>query len=178
MAKPEPQQLEFPRPKTLGKIGMAPVSTLKSELARTYRVAREAAGLTQRELAERLGVQQKFVAWCELEGERETFTSAHLTMGPPEWSFPIVSAMVVHLGAQVTKAVEIRHKLHVVRLADIVQTSSGATVGYSTAVASEREDWSIATLENQLRANRALLDTAMETDRALSVELRKRRGGR
>lgn len=165
----------MPRAKTLGKIGPSP---FKADLALAYRRARESWGGSQRDLADALGVQRKLVGLCELDDEPEAFNSAHLAVGPTEWALPIMSFMVVRVGAQITRAVEIQHKLHISRLASVVQSTSGLTCEYSAAVAREQEAWSIASLEAAHKANRKMLDGALETDRALSVAIMRARGGR
>jgi hypothetical protein len=169
---------DLPRPKTLGKIAPK-VSPYKPDLARVYRLARESWGGSQEELSDALGgVGQKFISWCESDEQRETFNTVHLAVGPTEWSLPIMSFMVVRVGAQITRAVEIQHKLHIARLAAVVQSTSGLTCEYSAAVAREQEAWSVASLEAAHKANRRMLDTTLETDRALSVALLKARAGR
>lgn len=106
-----------------------------------YRRARESWGGTQEELAAKLGVQQRIVSFCESADHRETFNTVHFAIGPTEWALPIMSFLVVRVGAQITRAVEIQHQLHVARLAAVVTTTSGLTCEYAGAVAREAERW-------------------------------------
>jgi hypothetical protein len=154
------------------------VSPLKPELARVYRMAREAWGGSQEELAAAIGVQQKFVSMCESADQRETFNSIHLEAGPGAWSMPIMTAMVVRLGAQLIRAVEIKHPTHVLRLATVMRSSSGVTCEYSSAIAREQEALSIASLDANLRAVRAAQDDLLEAERALLVALMRARGAK
>jgi transcriptional regulator with XRE-family HTH domain len=166
------------RPKTLGKLCGSP---RKRELARVYRMAREAAGLTQRELADRLGIQQKHVALCELADEPHTFTTAHLIDGPTEWSLPIMRGVIGHHRAQILEAVETVSETHAVLLAETTGECMGVMHAQSLLIAklnAQADDGQPAELEIVQSKARGGLKALLRVERKATVALMRARGGK
>jgi len=171
-----------PRAKVLGKILPRDAREIdKRELAALYRKAREEAGLSQRELAQRLGAQPKFVAWCELEAERETFSTWHLMRGPVEWSKAIMIGIAGHLKAQVLDAPDNVAENHLALCAQVTSECNAATSEYTAALATLTAldgDPSPAALDSLQRRSRAGANALLRADRKATVALMRARGGK
>ncbi len=75
--------------------------SLKAEMARASRLAREAAGVTQRQLALDIGAQAAHVARAELAHERETISVLHVARGPRAWALSMIGWAAAEHGATV-----------------------------------------------------------------------------
>jgi transcriptional regulator with XRE-family HTH domain len=176
LVNPKPE--DMPRPKLLGKLCG---SSRKRELARLYRSARDAAGLTQRELADRLGVQQKHVACCELDAEPHTFTTAHLVDGPTEWALPIVRGIIGHHRAQLLEGVDAVPESHAVLLAETTGECMGVMHAQSLLIAklnAQADDGQPAELEIVQSKARGGLKALLRVERKATVALMRARGGK
>lgn len=182
MSSAEPKPDANPRAKLLGKIVPRDAREIdKRELATLYRKAREAAGLSQRELADRLGAQPKFVAWCELEAERETFTTQHLLRGPTEWSVPIMIGIAGHHRRQVLEAPDAVNETHLVLCSQVTSECNAATSEYTAALATLTAldgDPAPTSLESVRRKARAGANVLLRAERKATVALMRQRGGK
>jgi hypothetical protein len=175
-----PEDAPRPRAKTLGKLLPRSV-TDKRELATLYRKAREDAGLSQRELATRLGVQPKFVACCELEDWPQTFSTQHLMRGDTKWSVPIMVGIAGHHRAQVLDAPDAVTETHLALCAQVTSECNAATSEYTAALATLTAldgDPSPAALDSLQRRSRAGANALLRADRKATVALMRQRGGK
>jgi transcriptional regulator with XRE-family HTH domain len=155
---------------------MSRAGHLKREEARTSRLAREAADLTQRELAEDLHISRGRMARMELEGADDV-PNVLIVAAAPERARPWAEALIRWQASkhqlQVLRAAENVHGTdHAARLASVVKELGDVLGAFSLALA---HDWlDQREVEVIVRESREAVDVLLELERFATDTLQQR----
>lgn len=155
---------------------------LKRDLATVSQAARRHAGVSQRELAAELELQQPHVARCELAEEPHAPSVLHVASAADApaaraWAAALVRWQGQHLALTVLERSVDRHgDNHAARLASV--TVECTDLPRAMAVAIADGELSEAELEQLVRESAETAEAALEAHARFSAELQRRREAR
>lgn len=152
---------------------------LKSEFARAARAARNASGLSQRELAAEIGAQPAYVARCELSHEVHALSVLHVASAPErarERAIGLIRWQADCHGLDITPRARIEHDdEHLVRLSSVMRECSDVPRVLAEALSDGMT--TLDELEQIEREARESIDVAGEVLAWVAREKQRRRGG-
>ena len=151
--------------------------TLKPDMARTSRLAREVAEISQRDLADSLDVQQPFIAKWELADEAHAPTVLHVASGPIDWAQAMVRWQAAQQQLQVYQEAPIVHGDNTAeRLAALSAETTDPVRALSRASADGR--FTITELEHLARECRECVEASRECESWAVREIERQRAER
>lgn len=142
--------------------------TLPLDLSRVARAAREAACLTQAELAAEIETRPQLVAEQEHPHQPHLPRIDHVAKAPPAYRRTIVRALAAIDGDVVHASVALVHTDHALRNAALTAEACDVLRTFSSAIADRRIDKSER--ETLLRELRELISAASEAEAALLAD--------